>query len=128
MSDQLGLHMSRDQVYSSQHLASLQAPDGTGGVNAGRTCRTNLPVKTYAAPTKEQLSPFQCQQCKKFHTKQIGINFIPVEGGEWRAEVRVLIVIQQTLKACFCVADLQRNLVKYNVVAFILCCRLIHLP
>lgn len=58
MSDQLGLHMSRDQVYSSQHLASLQAPDGTGGVNAGRTCRTNLPVKTYAAPTKEQLSPF----------------------------------------------------------------------
>lgn len=34
MSDQLGLHVSRHQVDSSQDLARLQAPDGAGGVDA----------------------------------------------------------------------------------------------
>lgn len=34
MSDQLGLHVSRHQVDSSQDLARLQPPDGAGGVDA----------------------------------------------------------------------------------------------
>lgn len=43
----------------------------------------------------------------RFLTQQIRINFIPVKGGEGSTEVWVLVVIQQTLQACFCVADLQ---------------------
>lgn len=40
-------------------------------------------------------------------TKQIWINFIPVEGREGGTEVWVLVVVQQTFEACFCVADLR---------------------
>lgn len=41
-----------------------------------------------------------------FLTQKIGINFIPVKGGEGSTEVWVLVVIQQTFKARFCVTDL----------------------
>lgn len=41
-----------------------------------------------------------------FLTQEIGINLVPVEGGEGGAEVRVLVVVQQTFKARFCVTDL----------------------
>lgn len=40
-------------------------------------------------------------------TQQIGVNFIPVKGGEGSTEVGVLVVIQQTFETCFCVADLR---------------------
>lgn len=39
-------------------------------------------------------------------TQEIGINFIPVKRGEWGTEIGILVVIEQTFEACFCVADL----------------------
>lgn len=39
MSDQLGLHVSRHEVNSAQHLTRLQPPDSAGGVNARSACR-----------------------------------------------------------------------------------------
>lgn len=101
MSDQLGLHMSRHQINSSQHLTRLQPPDGTGGVNAGSACRRNQHVQEM----EQQQTPFQLAN-SGFLTQKIGINLIPVEGGEGSAEVRVLVVVQQTFKARFCVTDL----------------------
>lgn len=44
-----------------------------------------------------------------FLTQQIGIDLIPVEGGERGAEVWVLVVVQQTLETRFCVTDLQNT-------------------
>ena len=41
-----------------------------------------------------------------FLTQKVGVDLIPVEGGERSAEVRVLVVVQQTFEARFCVADL----------------------
>lgn len=34
MGNELGLHMARHKIHSSQHLPRLQAPDGAGCVNA----------------------------------------------------------------------------------------------
>lgn len=41
-----------------------------------------------------------------FLTQKVGVDLIPVERGERSAEVRVLVVVQQTFEARFCVADL----------------------
>ena len=43
VSDELGLHVARHQVDSTQHLSGLQAPDGAGGVNARGACKSTPP-------------------------------------------------------------------------------------
>lgn len=53
MSNQLGLHMSGNQVNSPQHLTRLQPPDGAGGVDAGRSCKTNK--RTVKVNTRTQM-------------------------------------------------------------------------
>lgn len=42
-----------------------------------------------------------------FLTQEVGVHLVPVEGGEWGAEVRVLVVVQQTFETRLCVTDLR---------------------
>ena len=52
-------------------------------------------------------------------TKEIGIHFVPVKRGEWSAEIRVFIVVQQAFQACLCVTDLRgkiKQACNYNVL------------
>ena len=89
----------------AKHLASLKAPNSAGCINTA--CSQQVWVNLEPFQTLVNLAAFKSKVCinllnskkkaKVSDKMSIWSHLIPVKGCKWSAEVRILVVVQQTL-------------------------------